>query len=153
MSGRGATERNAPLGRRDGGQALTVFALVRPIVLFRIVGMADFARAWHTVHAMADAAREGLRLVVVANGEGPTEARTLIIDRLASSGIVVAETDIEFETVLSDGTTVELTGEPERSDPVTIRLRHDFSYLVIGALLEWASSDREFVTTYTMRAE
>ena len=73
---------------RDRGQAFTEFALVLPILLFLILGMADFARAWHSYQVITDAGREGARTAVVDN-PATTEADVyeVVDSALARSGL------------------------------------------------------------------
>lgn len=142
--------------RNRSGQALVEFALVLPILMILTFAIIDFGRAWSASHALADAAREGLRIVVVKDAsQGIPEAEAAIAARLAPLGISLAADQITWTTVDGTGTEVALTGEPTRGDPVTVTLTHDFQYLIIGRLLDWAAGAEnvDLQSSYTMRAE
>ena len=79
--------------RDERGGALVEFALVLPLLMLVLMGMVDFAQAWHTRHVLADAAREGARRAVVDDpGEkvgtavAPGAVPAVILDRFARSG-------------------------------------------------------------------
>lgn len=78
----------------ERGGALVEFALVLPLLMLVLMGMVDFAQAWHTHHVMADAAREGARWAVVDDGldkvgtaDAPGTVPAAILDRFARSGL------------------------------------------------------------------
>ncbi len=135
----------AGAGRRSG-QSLVEFALVLPLLLIIVFGLIDFARAWSASHAVADAAREGLRMVVVHDPDiGVAEATLVIQERLWAASVDTTATTIAFSPMT----------EPVRGTPVTVTLDHTFDFLFIGPLLGWAAGMEEInlVSTYTMRAE
>lgn len=49
-------------GRRDGGAAAVEMALVLPVLLFLLMGLIDFGRAYSAQIQVSQAAREGVRL-------------------------------------------------------------------------------------------
>jgi len=51
------------------GQALVEFALLLPVVMLLLLGIVEFGRAWQAKQTLTDAAREGARIAVVANGQ------------------------------------------------------------------------------------
>ncbi|HVB34868.1 MAG TPA: TadE/TadG family type IV pilus assembly protein [Patescibacteria group bacterium] len=50
------------IGRRERGGQLVELALVLPILLVLVAGVADFAQAWNARQVLANAARDGARL-------------------------------------------------------------------------------------------
>ena len=48
-----------------GGQGLVEFALVVPLLLFLVLGMAEFGRLWMTKNILTGAAREAVRIAAV----------------------------------------------------------------------------------------
>jgi Flp pilus assembly protein TadG len=56
--------RNRATRRRDGGQAITEFALIAPVLVILIFGIVDMARAYNAWVTIQGAAREGARFGV-----------------------------------------------------------------------------------------
>ncbi|MGB7970763.1 MAG: TadE family protein [Candidatus Deferrimicrobiaceae bacterium] len=52
-------------GKRKKGQSLVEFALLLPLFLLMVVGVAEFGRAWMTRNILTGAAREGARVAAV----------------------------------------------------------------------------------------
>ena len=59
--------------RNNRGQALVEFALLLPLVMLILIGIIEFGRAWQAKQTLTDAAREGARIAVVANGQYTTD--------------------------------------------------------------------------------
>jgi Flp pilus assembly protein TadG len=137
-------------GRTRSGQALVEFVITLPILLLLIFGMMDFARAWSAHHAIADATREGTRLVVVQD-YGELEARSRIQDRLREAGLDAASADIFiFRNGQSwDGST------RTRGDTMTVKVDYPYDFWLLGPLIGWTTGERlvNLVSTTTMRGE
>lgn len=71
--------------RYEKGQGLVEFALVLPIFLFLLVGVAEFGRAWMTRNILTGAAREAVRIAAVQGNASAAAARAKSI--LSSAGI------------------------------------------------------------------
>jgi len=70
------------------GQSLVEFALVVPMLLLLVIGIAEFGRAWMTQNILTGAAREAVRLLAVPDPPGgPTAAGIRATAVLASAGI------------------------------------------------------------------
>jgi Flp pilus assembly protein TadG len=148
-------------GRRREGQALVEFVLILPILLLLIFGMVDFARAWSAHHTIADAAREGARVLVVANAQYDTTfARITIEQRLTNARLNPARADIEFLPVY--GTP---TGKPPRDEPMTVTIEYRYRFWIVGPMVNlvvgpyrepaagnWKQTIN-LVSTITMRGE
>jgi Flp pilus assembly protein TadG len=74
-----------PLAGKDRGQSLVEFALVVPILLLLVIGIAEFGRAWMTRNILTGAAREAVRIAAVQGS--PASATSRANDILASAGI------------------------------------------------------------------
>jgi Flp pilus assembly protein TadG len=129
-------------GQRRSGQALVEFVLIMPILLLLIFGLMDFARAWQTNHAMADAAREGARMLVVAETAGFIDAETAIRQRLIDAGLDDERIGVNF---VPD---IEPAG---RSQPQQVTIRYAYDFWLLRPFL----GDRtvNLVSTATMRGE
>jgi Flp pilus assembly protein TadG len=137
-----------PRGAGRPGQALVEFVLILPIFLLLIFGLVDFARAWSAHHAIADAAREGTRLLVVNEGTTFVQADAAIRQRLALARLDTASTrlDVTFEPD---------TQPAGRGDPQTVRLSYAYDFWILGPFMKWTTGERRvnLVSTITMRGE
>jgi Flp pilus assembly protein TadG len=142
----GLTRRVRPVTGRSG-QALVEFALIAPILLLLVFGLVDFARAWSAHHVITDAAREGTRMLVIANPDiGTAEAKAAIESRMASAGLKTASATVTFNPA---------NGEPARGDPMTVTIQYPYDFWILGPFINWATGDRtvDLVSTITMRGE
>jgi Flp pilus assembly protein TadG len=131
--------------RREDGQGLVEFALVVPVLLLLIVGLAEFSRAWNTKQVLTDAAREALRSSVVANPDFSYQAMLDLIDQ----ALVRAALDPGRAEVSVDGWKAG-TGTPAR-----IQIDYRYELGIFGALAGWVAGDRTLVlsTSFAMRNE
>lgn len=74
------------------GQALVEFALVAMMMLFLLIGIAEFGRAWMTQNILTGASREAVRIAAVQGNVGAATARAN--DILASAGLVGASVSV-----------------------------------------------------------
>ena len=139
------TRRRARWRRSDDGQALVEFALVVPVLLLLIVGLAEFSRAWNTKQVLTDAAREALRSSVVSNPDFTYDAMLGLIDQ----ALIRASLDPDRAEVSVDGWKTG-TGTPAR-----IRIDYRYELGFFGPLAGWATGDRELAlsTSFVMRNE
>jgi hypothetical protein len=139
------SRRRARGWRSEEGQALVEFALVVPVLLLLIVGLAEFSRAWNTKQVLTDAAREALRSSVVANPGFSYEAMLAVVD----DALLRASLDPERADVSVEGWKAG-TGTPAR---IRIDYRYDFGFF--ASLAGWATGDRSLAlsTSFVMRNE
>jgi Flp pilus assembly protein TadG len=73
---------------RERGAAAVEFALVVPILLLLVLGIAEFGRAYNTSTTLSAAAREGARaLALTPTSAGPAAARTAAQTTAAGLGL------------------------------------------------------------------
>ena len=85
--GRKGTEMRT-IVKRGKGQALVEFALLLPVFLLMVVGVAEFGRAWMTKNILTGAAREAVRAAAVeVQANAYTSAKTIADGILASASI------------------------------------------------------------------
>lgn len=152
-------ERRLPLPARAGthlrhGQALVEFALVLPILLLLVLGVFEFGRAWHAYQVITDAAREGARLAVVAQGTLPRpKAEVIAAVEAALARASLSQADDISVTVPSGVEPDFWPGDPY--DNVTVAIQYRFQFLVIGPLLGWTTGQSRITlsTTSVMRKE
>ena len=86
------TKRIRKTRKGEKGQNLVEFALVVPLLLLIVVGIAEFGRAWMTRNIMTGAAREAVRMFAVKNDNVAASARAVQI--LSSAGLDTARATI-----------------------------------------------------------
>jgi len=126
----------------EKGQNLVEFALVVPLLLILVFGIAEFGRAWMTQNILTGAAREAVRIAAVPapgggwNGSGAT-ARA--VEVLASAGItadnlVVADAAAAYEAV-------------------SVTIFYNFPVVVVGFIPGLDCTTIPLTSTTTMRRE
>jgi len=68
-------ERIRKTEENEKGQSLVEFALVVPLILLLVIGIAEFGRAWMTKNILTGAAREAVRIYAVVNDNAAASAR------------------------------------------------------------------------------
>jgi hypothetical protein len=76
----------------EKGQGLVEFALVVPLLLLLVIGIAEFGRAWMTRNIMTGAAREAVRMYAVKDDTAAARVRAEQI--LSSAGLDSARATI-----------------------------------------------------------
>jgi hypothetical protein len=107
-----------------------------------IAGIVEFGRAWNIKQALTDAAREGARYAVVADGAvtlAVVEAK--IKERLALASI--------------DSAVVQFAGDFHEPGEMTVSVSTEYRLALIGVLMRWAGGPRDVTidTHATMRSE
>jgi hypothetical protein len=102
--------------------------------------MLEFARAWNLHQAMTDAAREGARVLVLANtAQDSIVAKSRMWDRLAQFGYDPAHAEMNIKG-----------NYKEPGDPITVEIKCPYAFWV----LPWISPDNFVMRTeFTMRNE
>ena len=74
--------------KQEKGQNLVEFALILPVFLLLVVGMAEFGRAWMTRNILTGAAREAVRAAAVeTQANAYNSAKTIADAILGPAGI------------------------------------------------------------------
>jgi len=129
--------------RTEAGQSLVEFAITVPLLLFLLLGIVDFGRAWNVYQVLTDAGREGTRLAVVDNGSTDAQVRDVIKQAAARAGITLTDSNI----TVNEGAT--------RGEPTTVTIQYGHQLQWVGWLLGLVSADRtlDFNIASTMRRE
>jgi Flp pilus assembly protein TadG len=137
------TRRRRSVRRGEDGQALVEFALVLPILLFLLLGIVDFARAWNVYEVLTDAGREATRLAVVEIGATDQEVRQVAKDAAARTGILLTDQDITIDAGAA------------RGDPTTVTIEYGYELKWVGWMMGLLGADRtlNFTVASTMRRE
>jgi Flp pilus assembly protein TadG len=131
---------------RRSGQALVEFVLILPILLLMVFGLIDFARAWSANHALADAAREGTRMLVVNEGSTFTDVEDAIRARLAGARLADSRLTVDF---------VPDDAPAGRGDAQTVTLTYEYDFWIVGPFMKWTTGSKtvDLVSSITMRGE
>jgi hypothetical protein len=121
----------------DKGQSLVEFALVVPLLLILVFGIAEFGRAWMTQNILTGAAREAVRILAVPTG-GPTLAGNRAVAVLASAGITADN------LVVTDAASMEA---------VIVTITYNFPLAIVGFIPGLDNATIPLSSTTTMRRE
>jgi Flp pilus assembly protein TadG len=92
----------------DRGAAAVEFAILLPLLLMLVLGTIEFGRAYNAQITLTNAARDGVRVMAIAND--PTGAKTAAKSAAASVSTTIATSDITLSSdACSTGTQVTLT--------------------------------------------
>lgn len=80
--------------RNEDGQSFVEFAFILPFLVFLVLGIVQFGRAWHNYLAITDAARVGAREAAVNRTTSCSTATT----KINSMGIIPAGSTIACTT-------------------------------------------------------
>ncbi|MGF9650241.1 TadE family protein [Pseudarthrobacter oxydans] len=92
----------------ERGAAAVEFALLLPLLLMLVLGTIEFGRAYNAQITLTNAARDGVRVMAIAND--PTSAKTAAKNAAASVSTTIPTSDITLSTnSCSTGNQVTLT--------------------------------------------
>jgi Flp pilus assembly protein TadG len=121
----------------EKGQSLVEFAMVLPLFLFLLVGVAEFGRAWMTRNIMTGAAREAVRIAAVQGNASSATARANAI--LSSAGLT--------------GASVVLNDDGVSYGTYAATVTYNFPVTVAGFLPGISGASIPLASSTTMRKE
>ena len=128
------------------GQNLVEFALVVPLLLLLVIGIAELGRAWMAKNILTGAAREAVRVLAVPDPPGGVAAATFRANQiLDNAGITTA--------------TLSMTGVPGTPVPgtpfgdVTVTVNYNFPVVIAGFIPGLDNVTLPLSSTTTMRRE
>jgi hypothetical protein len=125
----------------ETGQSLVEFALVVPMLLLLVFGIAEFGRAWMTQNILTGAAREAVRLAAVpapGGGWNGSAATTRGNQILVTAGVA---------------TTVSVQDAASPFGDVTATVNYNFPVVIVGFIPGLGSPTLPLTSTTTMRRE
>jgi len=162
MRSTGSRRRKSRL-RDESGQALIEFAFVLLMMVVLIVALVDFARVFLQYQVVTDAAREGARQAVIADGPAPDSVYTLVLNALAVGGI---------DTGSAAGAPVDSCAHPTTSvaavtvyecrwdsgtagEEVRVGIAVPYEFALLGPFIGWTTGERQITlkTSISMRNE
>ena len=87
------------MSRNERGAAAVEFALVLPLLVALLAGIAEFGRAYHLQTALSQSAREGVRVMALSNDAAAARAAA----RSAAPTLVLGDADITITTASPAG--------------------------------------------------
>lgn len=106
--------------RSDRGSSAVEFALVVPVLLLLVVGIAEFGRAYNVQTVLADAARVGVRTMAIHSDV--SQAKSATVDTASSLALTTSQVGVSPSSC--DGTT----------DPATVTVTHDLDLIFFGTI-------------------
>jgi Flp pilus assembly protein TadG len=92
----------------ERGAAAVEFAILLPLLLMLVLGTIEFGRAYNTQITLTNAARDGVRVMAIAND--PAGAKTAAKNAAASVSTTIPTSDVTLSTdACSTGNQVTLT--------------------------------------------
>ncbi len=92
----------------ERGAAAVEFAILLPLLLMLVLGTIEFGRAYNAQITLTNAARDGVRVMAIAND--PAGAKTAATNAAESVSTTIPTSDITLSTnTCSTGTQVTLT--------------------------------------------
>jgi hypothetical protein len=102
-----------PRLRNERGQSFVEFALVLPFLVFLLLGIVQFGRAWHNYLTITDAARVGAREGAVHTATACSSATT----KINGLGVIPAGSSVSCST----------PGGAVTGQPLNIQITYSFS--------------------------
>jgi Flp pilus assembly protein TadG len=101
----------------ERGAAVVEFALVVPILLLLVLGIAEFGRAYYIQASISQAAREGVRVMALQNSPAGAVAAT----QAAAQPLTLTNITVSPNTCVASGSTPAATA--------TVTVTHSFTFL------------------------
>lgn len=121
------------------GQGLVEFALVLPLFLVLLIGIAELGRAWMVRNLLTGAAREAVRIAAVAPPAGSQAAAIARANAILSSGGIT-------------GATVQVNDDGTPFGTVTVTVNYTFP-LVVAGFVPGLNADIPLASGTSMRKE
>ncbi len=108
----------------ERGAAAVEFALVAPLLLLMVLGIAEFGRAYYIQASLSQAAREGVRVMALQNNPAGAVAATRAA---APPGLTLGNVTVSPSTCVASGLT------PAATATVTVTYSFTFLYGFFGS--------------------
>jgi Flp pilus assembly protein TadG len=136
----------------ESGAELIEFALVLPILLLLIAGIADFGLLFHSHEVTTNAAREGARLAVLPgyDANGYAAVRTRVASYMTTGGLTGP-----FTTAVSPQAVDLGGGTMANGVMVTVTYTHTFLFIgpIVGLINGTFATTLTYQTAAVMRTE
>lgn len=110
----------------DAGQSLVEFAILLPVLLGIVIGIFEFGRAWNVDQVLTSAAREGVRLAVVAS----TTSEGDVIE-----AVEAALTDAALDPSLA---TIDVEGMNDGyGTQASVQVQYPYEFTFLGPIIQF----------------
>ena len=109
--------------QNERGAAVVEFALVAPLLLTMVLGIAEFGRAYHVQSAISQAAREGVREMALKNDP----AGAIVATKAAAPTLTLTNITVSPASCVASGTT------PAATATVTVTYPLSFTSKLFGS--------------------
>ena len=118
--------------RTEKGQTMAEMAVVLPVLLFLILGIAQLGIVFNNYMTLTDAVREGARTAAVSRQYDDRESRTIAKVRASAANMNTSPETLKIS--------VESTWKP--GDDVTVRAEYPYEIDLLGIVFKksWLSS-------------
>lgn len=123
--------------RDERGQALAEFALVLPILLAVVTGIAELGIAFSHYLALADAVRAGARVASVSRTAADPTGTTISAVRSAGSDLPSASDPSQLQVSVTPAPTAATPWAP--GQPVTVTATYPFTISIFGMTVKTGS--------------
>jgi Flp pilus assembly protein TadG len=104
--------------RGERGASAVEFALIVPLLIMLVLGIAEFGHAFQVQGTLSAAAREGVRAMALRNN--PVDAKAVVREAASSLDPDITDPQIKIDVVGSTATTCPPTGAGSTSVRLTI---------------------------------
>jgi len=122
------------------GQNLVEFALVVPLLLLLVIGIAELGRAWMAKNILTGAAREAVRVLAVPDPPGGVAAATTRANQVLTSGGITTAT-------------LTIVNATAPFGDVSVTVDYNFPVGIAGFIPGLSSTTFPLSSTTTMRRE
>jgi Flp pilus assembly protein TadG len=105
----------------DEGQNLAEFAILLPLLLFVLIGVFEFGRAWNVYQVVVNAAREGGRVAALPIGFANADSVEARVETYLASANLDTDAAVVSYTDVDGGTGTIAT--------VTVQVPYDFQFV------------------------
>jgi Flp pilus assembly protein TadG len=117
--------------RGERGASAVEFALIVPLLILLVLGIAEFGHAFQVQGTLSAAAREGVRAMALRND--PVDARAVVRNAASSLDPGVTDAQITIKIVGSNATTCPTTGAGSTAVRLTISYQMPFLTSFFGS--------------------
>ena len=102
----------------ERGAAAVEFALVAPLLLLMVLGIAEFGRAYHVQTTVSQAAREGVRVMALENNRDKAVTATKAAAPTLDPPLTDSQISVSPTNCVASGTTPAATATVEVTYPL-----------------------------------
>jgi len=122
--------------RSERGAELIEFALVLPVLLMIVLGIADFGFLFQRMEVVTNAAREGARIAVLP-GYLEADVRARVQSYLAAGGVATTSSPANPQVLVNMAFSIPMTAPTPAMSGKRVEVVYTYQYLFIGPFAGW----------------